>query len=192
MCIADVTRSHRSPGFGSTSALVKRAFSTVLRERSSSVTRERAMPKLSNSSSMNADSGGPATIRLALPPLKTIRASGKRRARAAMAVMRSALSLIETMPRAADRPGSIAPPRMTMPSGGSPASFHGGKRCSRTSIDALPTGRTPKTSSQAEAAQQKPPAGAGIAGPQQREAARRQEERRDGTGPSASQVSWTG
>jgi hypothetical protein len=41
-------QSHRSPGFGFINSFVRTAFSAVLRERDSNVTRSRETPKLSS------------------------------------------------------------------------------------------------------------------------------------------------
>ena len=57
-------------------------------------------------------------MRLPSPPVNTIRASGKRRAKSATTVMRSADSLSEGSPRASDIAGPIAPPSTTIPSAG--------------------------------------------------------------------------
>ena len=51
--------SQRSPGFGLTSSLVKRAFSSVSRDLSSSTMRSLAMPKLSNSRAASSASVEP-------------------------------------------------------------------------------------------------------------------------------------
>jgi hypothetical protein len=75
-----------------------------------------------------------------LPPENTMRALGYLRASSTALVMRSAASLSETSPRAGATTVSNAPPSTTMPSGAPRAGFHGGKRCSSGSINALPSG----------------------------------------------------
>ncbi len=76
MCTADVTSSQRSPGFGSTRRLLKTAFSSVLRDLSSSVIRDAGTPSCSNSFTAKKDSGGSLWNRLGLPPVKTSFAAG--------------------------------------------------------------------------------------------------------------------
>jgi hypothetical protein len=82
MCHADVTRSQRSPGFGWTSAAVKAAFSYVLRERFSRISRVRGTPMTSACRLMTSASATPPPMK-PLPPEKTRRAPGKRRASSA-------------------------------------------------------------------------------------------------------------
>ncbi len=132
---------------------------------------------------MNADSGRPAKTRLALPPVNTIRASGKRRASAASSVTRSAPALSETMPRATERSGSMAPPNTMMPSGGLPDETQGGKRCSRNSIKTFAGRQNSKDHHQGKARDKQTPAHTGSARPEQHETTNGQncdQMRRDG------------
>src|SRR5260370_14874773 len=57
--------------------------------------------------------------------------------------MRSAALPNAAAPRAADRSGSIAPPRTTMPSGSPFPAFHGGNRVSRGTSNRFPRGEKP-------------------------------------------------
>jgi hypothetical protein len=94
-----VTSSQRSPGFGLTSSLVKRAFSSVSRDLSSSVMRSLAMPKLSNSraaSSASVDAVVDQPARAAGEHDARVREAPRK---SAIAVMRSAASLSATSPR---------------------------------------------------------------------------------------------
>src|SRR5262247_1595687 len=107
--------------------LLKRAFSTVSRERSSTATRLRAMPKLSNRRRARSDSLAPRNTSWPAPPENTRRAAGYFFASPAISVMRSAASLSAMSCRAPDTTESSAPPRATIPSGGRPPSCQGGK-----------------------------------------------------------------
>ena len=132
---------------------------------------------------MNADSGGPAKMRLALPPVNTIRASGKRRASAAISVTRSAPPLSETMPRATERSGSMAPPNTMMPSGGVPDDDPRRETLLEQQHQNLSGRQNSKDRHQRKARDKQTPARTGKARPEQDEAANRQQRdqmRRDG------------
>src|SRR5229473_1199949 len=163
---AEVTSSQRSPGLGSAMALLNFAFSSVSRERSSVTSRPAGTPRFSNSRTASAASVLPPWTICPLPPENTIRALGYLRASSTALVMRSAASLSEISPRAGATLVSNAPPSTTMPSGGPPAGFHGGKRCSSGSISALPSGESP----QQQARQQTLQSGAREAGREQQRA----------------------
>jgi hypothetical protein len=76
MCCADVIKSHRSPDLGLTRSFVKAAFSAVLRDRDSNITRSREIPKVSNKGTTKLASAGTFPNRLASPPEYKMRASG--------------------------------------------------------------------------------------------------------------------
>ena len=76
-----------------------------------------AMPKLSNSRARELRLRGRGQDQPpGLPPVNTMRASGKRRASSAIAVIRSAASLSAISSRAGDTTVSSAPPSTMMPS----------------------------------------------------------------------------
>ena len=90
------------------------------------------------------------------PPVNTMRASGKRRASSATAVIRSAASLSATSPRAGDTTVSSAPPSTMKPVGAPREASQGGKRCferqddriaERREADERDAGSTPATAS---------------------------------------------
>ncbi len=82
MCHAEVMSSQRSPGFGWTRSAEKIAFSRVLRERFSRIIRLRGTPMTSAWRLTISASETPPPMK-PLPPEKTSRACGKRRARSA-------------------------------------------------------------------------------------------------------------
>src|SRR5262249_47798261 len=86
-------------------------------------------------------------MRLALPPLKTMRALGYLRASSAVTTMRSGALRITGVSCATERSASIGPPSTTMPSGAPRAGSQGGKRCSSGYNRRFPSGRNPQIAS---------------------------------------------